>query len=200
MIYTWGRREKILIILLLIVLAVFLCYLFFHKAEPESKQASFSADEIEKRAVKPEAKIGQKISAIMVDVKGEVNRPGVFQVSKDARLYQVIEQAGGLKTTADARQVNLAAKIQDGMMIYIPRIGEQQAMLAGTLSGNEKLNLNQATEEELDQLDGLGPAKAKAIVRYREEHGIFQSVDQLKEIPGIGEKTLAKFADQLTVN
>lgn len=195
MIDTWTRREKILMILL--ILALMICGMIYFVTR-ESKQpppvpSSFTPYQ---SSVKKEKKSS---SMIVVDLKGEVNRPGIYRLPAGARLYQAIKAAGGLTALAEQKQLNLAQRLQDGSAIYIPRQGE---MVSGPVSGQEmgeqqKLNVNTATAAELEELDGLGPTRAKAIIKYREEHGPFQKVEDLQNVSGIGEKTLAKFRDQI---
>jgi competence protein ComEA len=195
MIDTWTRREKILIILL--ILAVVSCGMIYF-ATRESKQpppvsTSFTPYQ---SSIKKEKKTS---SMIVVDLKGEVNRPGIYRLPADARLYQAVKEAGGLTSQAEQKQLNLAQKLQDGIAIYIPRQGETvPAPITGSEMGeSQKLNVNTATAAELEELDGLGPTRAKAIIQYREEHGPFQKVEDLQNISGIGDKTLAKFRDQI---
>lgn len=155
----------------------------------------------------------EKAAKIVVDVKGAVNHPGVYKLSGGSRVQDAMQQAGGAAPSADVNRVNLAQPLADGMVVYIPRKGEQVpppvagatgsvpdgGTQSGTTANGGKISLNSATAEQLDQLDGIGPSKAAAIIRYREEHGPFRSVDELANVPGIGEKTLEKFRDRLTV-
>lgn len=194
MIDTWTRREKILMILL--ILAVMLCAIIYfvtrESKQPPPVQSSLAPYQ---SSIKKEKKTS---SMIVVDLKGEVNRPGIYRLPADARLYQAVKEAGGLTAQAEQKQLNLAQKLQDGSAIYIPRQGEATiAPLIGQEMGEQKLNVNTATPAELEELNGLGPTRAKAIVQYREEHGPFQKVEDLQNVSGIGEKTLAKFRDQI---
>jgi len=142
----------------------------------------------------------------VIDVKGAVAKPGVYEMPADARVRDVIARAGGLTNEADAARVNLAAKVRDEMMIYVPAKGEAAPASetagmtpeAGTGSGLQ-VAVNTATEEELMQIPGIGPAKAKAIIAYRDEHGPFQRVEDLLQVNGIGEKTLEKLKPYLLV-
>ncbi|MEH6941182.1 helix-hairpin-helix domain-containing protein [Bacillus sp. JJ722] len=143
-----------------------------------------------------------------VDVKGAVNRPGVYVASKDDRVLDVIEKAGSFTAKADRNAVNLAQRVEDQMLIYVPNVGEQppQAMSpmsvessSNEASGEGKININTASEDELQTIPGIGPAKAKAIIQYRTEKGSFSNVDELKEISGIGDKTFEKLKDQVTI-
>lgn len=138
----------------------------------------------------------------IVDVKGEVVHPGVYEIEMDARVDDVIELAGGFADQADQSVINLAQKVQDEMVILIPKKGEVAAdapSATGQSSGNEKIKLNQATQAEIETLSGIGPSKAEAIIQYREENGLFQMPEDLLEISGIGEKTLENLKDDIQV-
>jgi len=135
---------------------------------------------------------------VIVDVAGAVARPGVVRLAGPGRVIDAIAAAGGAATDADLNQVNLAAKVNDGDRIYVPRRGESPPPppTAGGSSGTPAaqagpVDLNSATPEQLDALPGVGPATAKAIVEYRTRHGLFRTVDDLLSVPGIGPAKLA---------
>lgn len=144
---------------------------------------------------------------VVVDVKGAVRRPGVYRLPDGARAYDAVRRAGGLTRRADRVGVNLAARVVDGGEVIVPsrRAGAGSAVAAaggvGGGSGEDgaplALDVNTATAEELEQLDGIGPTTAAAIVAYREEHGGFASLDELDEVSGIGEARLASIRAQL---
>ncbi len=139
-----------------------------------------------------------------VDVKGEVKKPGLYEVDKDARVKHVIDLAGGFTDEAASEHVNLAQKVSDEMVIYVPKNGEGDGFLnemptATNGQSMQKINVNKASAEELTQLNGIGPAKAEAIISYREEHGPFKSVEDLLQVNGIGEKTLENIRDDITI-
>lgn len=151
---------------------------------------------------------------ILVDIKGAVAKPGVYEVAVDARLHQLVTLAGGVTEAAEVKGVNLAAKITDQQMIYIPYKGETVSELAGTTTASsptgataskknaknqEKINLNTASLTELQGLTGIGEKKAQAIIEYRTKNGEFQSVDQLTKVDGFGEKTVEKLRDSITI-
>ena len=141
---------------------------------------------------------------ICVDVKGAVNRPGIYYLSRDSRVQEAIEAAGGQNAKADLRTVNLAKQLQDQQMIYIPVQGEQAIPTDATAGGaneggSEKVNINTANKDELQKLDGVGEKKAEKIIEYRQQHGEFKSADDLKNVNGFGDKTVAKLKDQLSV-
>ncbi|WP_249260847.1 helix-hairpin-helix domain-containing protein [Virgibacillus pantothenticus] len=138
--------------------------------------------------------------SIYVDIKGEVKRPGVYEMESEARVVDAIEIAGGFTTNADQSQVNLAQKVQDEMVIEVIAAGENGPSIVNEQSGGTvKVKINQATAEEIEALNGIGPAKAEAIVQYREEHGLFQQLEDLLNVSGIGEKTLEALEDDIQV-
>ncbi|WP_125766532.1 helix-hairpin-helix domain-containing protein [Lapidilactobacillus wuchangensis] len=150
---------------------------------------------------------------IWIEVKGAVKQPDVYQFKREIRIKDLIKRAGGLTAAADDRQLNLAAKLQDGQSIYVPEKGEQlaetdQLNKTNATSGSEtsaadpasQVDLNHADLTQLQQISGIGPKKAADIIAYREENGGFKDVEELTEVSGIGEKTLAKVRDQICVN
>ena len=132
---------------------------------------------------------------IYVHVAGRVRRPGLYRVPAAARVAQAVERAGGPTRGADVSAVNLAARVEDGQQIVLPRAGAApSAGAAGTSAAGPggaagaKLSLAQASQEQLEELDGIGPTLAKRIIEYRDANGGFRSIGELKEVEGIGEK------------
>lgn len=140
---------------------------------------------------------------MMADIKGAVVKPGVYEVREGGRVVDLIELAGGLAEDADTAAINFAMYVQDEMALYVPRIGENMnAALHGQVgeaAGKETVNLNSADSSELQTLPGIGPAKAEAIIEYRESNGPFKSIEGLKEISGIGDKTYEKLKDLISL-
>jgi len=138
---------------------------------------------------------------VIVDVKGAVGKPGVYEVQVDSRVHDVILLAGDFLENADQTQVNLAQKVQDEMIINVPKIGEASETTENNSSsnGNEKIRINDATQEELETLPGIGPSKAEAIIQHREENGLFKSGEDLLQVSGIGEKTLENLLEHIQV-
>ena len=143
---------------------------------------------------------------VFVYVCGAVNTPGVYEVDRDARVFEALESAGGMTPEASADAVNLARAVVDGEQIYVPTAEEvsQQGAGVGTESipngtAQSKVNINTASMEELMTLTGIGEAKAGSIVRYREEHGRFQSIEELMEIEGIKEGVFSKIKEDITI-
>lgn len=141
-------------------------------------------------------------TTVMIDVKGAVHRAGLYELPLGSRMNDAIEAAGGFLAEADSRSVNLAVVIMDESSIYVPLAGEETPAMQTAASGSGSpglINLNTATEAELTELPGIGPAKAAAILAYRTENGPFQEVSELTEVSGIGEKSFEKLKDLVTV-
>ncbi len=144
---------------------------------------------------------------IYVDIKGAVKVPGIYQLKNQQRIWDALALAGGVSEEADTAQVNYAQKVKDQMIIYVPKKGEPVPQSLETLQESapaqqnqeEKINLNTATEAELQTISGIGAKKAQEIIRFRDEQGPFKTVKELKNVPGIGEKTVERLKDMLTV-
>lgn len=158
------------------------------------------------------------IKRYVVHVAGAVRRPGVYRVRAPSRLIDAVQRAGGLTADADLTQVNLAARLTDGRQVIVPRLaGGTPGGTPGGASGGAgatpgaagtgaagggavpgmKLSLNAATAEQLDTLDGVGPAMAAAIIEMRTKLGGFTKIEQLDEVSGVGEKRLESLREQL---
>lgn len=145
-------------------------------------------------------------SMIYIDIAGAVQLPGVVTLSEGSRVFEAIEKAGGLLPDADVSEINQAEILLDGDFIRIPRKSDNEtADKTFHTSKNEavkssgRVNLNRAAVSELTALSGIGPATAERILEYRQEHGRFRSVDDLKNVKGIGEKKLEKIRDRVTI-
>ena len=140
---------------------------------------------------------------LVVHVAGEVRRPGVYRLRAGARVADAVRRAGGARRRADLGAVNLASELQDGRQVLVPRrVGGGAAAVAaagGAAAPGVPLDLNTATAEQLDELDGIGPATAQQIISYREAHGGFGSVEELDQVPGIGETRLAALREKVRV-
>ena len=143
---------------------------------------------------------------ITVDVKGAVKSPGIYDLPVGSRVNDAVQKAGGLTEQADSKSLNLAQKISDEALVYVPTKGEEAASqqagsgTASSTSKEKKVNLNKASLEELKQVKGLGGKRAQDIIDHRESNGKFKSVDELKKVSGIGAKTIEKLKDYVTVD
>ncbi len=157
--------------------------------------------------------------AICVYICGAVVNPGVYEVPVSSRIYELVDLAGGMTDDADTDSVNLALAVEDGDMVRIPTreetaggsaaagvVSGEQGIVSGSGTGSGgsggtsggKVNINTAGLEELTSLNGIGDAKAAAIVAYREEHGSFGSIEEIMEVSGIGEGTYDKIKEDIT--
>lgn len=135
-----------------------------------------------------------------VHICGEVEHPGVYEMEPGSRIFQAVELAGGFTAEAATDALNLAQETADGMKITVPsRTEMQMAQAPGADDGAHKINLNTATKEELMTLRGIGEARAADIIRYREEHGPFQAIEEIMNISGIKESAFLKIKDDITV-
>ena len=125
---------------------------------------------------------------LYVDVAGEVRRPGLYRVARGSRVAVAVGLAGGFTRSADSTQVNLAAPLQDGQQVIVPARGAASSSGAGGAGGKRPVSLSTASAEDLDLLDGIGPTLAQRIVQYRQAHGGFRSIDELRQVDGIGDK------------
>jgi competence protein ComEA len=151
-----------------------------HNGEINSKEAINQADEIE---------------LIEVYVSGEVNKPGIYQLENGARVYKAVELAGGTTEEADIKLFGMAQELVDGETLYIPAQGENAGLDTekgiSTMSSSRTalLNINKASAAEMaEKLNGIGPALSQRIVDYRDSHGSFTSIEEIKNVSGIGDK------------
>ena len=141
------------------------------------------------------------VNSYYVDISGAVNNPGVYKVSKDTRLVNLIDKAGGLKENEDVDAINQAAYVEDGSKIIIPELGSTETETTeatSSSSSNGKVNINQASLDELTSLPGIGAVIAQHIIDYRSSSR-FDSIDDIKNVKGIGDATYEKLKDQITV-
>ncbi len=141
-------------------------------------------------------------AVIFVDIKGEVKKPGVYQMKSGDRVKDAIEAAGGMTAEADSQKVNLAQRVEDQMVIVVPKIGEEAAVIPEGATSKEtskegKVNINTATVEELKTLKGVGEKKAEAIIEYRKKNGSFQTKEDLMKVRGIGKKLFESFEERI---
>jgi competence protein ComEA len=173
------------------------------RGEPEPQAA---------RAARPAAE-GVRLTSgsrarAAVHVAGAVRRPGVYRLADGARVQDAVRRAGGAARGADLGGVNLAAKVVDGQQVVVPRRAVAAGASGGAASGGaagasggavaaQPVSLNSATLEQLDTLEGVGPATAQKILDWRRDHGGFRSVEDLGQVPGIGPKRLAALRDRV---
>lgn len=169
-----------------------------------------SADASDDGDPSSDSKSASAASEVYVDVGGAVVTPGVYRLREGARVAQAIDAAGGLTPEADVAGLNRASRVVDGQKIYVPHVGEQQAVgdVAGSGPGvasagasvvSDLVNINTANAAELQTLTGVGPSMAQSIIDERTHNGPFTSIEDLMRVSGIGEKKFAKIKDCICI-
>lgn len=204
---SFKQKLAIGIVGVLIIVGVGVYIYWANKAEEEYDFNNFYAN------TEPDKKKG---NTIIVHITGEVKNAGIIELPEESRIADAIKKAGGVTQEADLDQVNLAFVLSDGQKIYIPSKKEKEAnegkVYITTESGNnviikdkveggkkQKVNINEAKQEDFEQLPGIGPSIAKKIIEYREQNGKFTSIDELQEVKGIGEAKLENIKEYITV-
>ncbi|QQK75800.1 helix-hairpin-helix domain-containing protein [Salicibibacter cibarius] len=153
--------------------------------------------------------IEEETTEVFIDVKGEVARPGIYEMELARRVDDAIREAGGVTEEANENAINFAQKLEDEMVVYVPHedeedyVGWEETASETSNEGEgegEKININAADETTLQQLSGVGPVTAEAIAQYREENGDFEEKSDIQNVSGIGEKTYQQLEDHIDVN
>lgn len=198
-----------------IVLFIVAMTIFFNKESPQEETIigneaemflSEKSDTSETESAINEEAVDTTTQVVYVDVKGAVQQPGVYQATPGMRLIDAVDLAGGFLISADQSQVNLALKLEDQMVVYIPHTGEEISEISQGVTTEEtteeetgKININTADTIQLQTLNGIGEKKAELIIQYREENGSFQKIEELKNVSGIGEKTFDALKDFVVI-
>ncbi|HEL9630646.1 TPA: helix-hairpin-helix domain-containing protein [Streptococcus suis] len=171
---------------------------------PQTEQTSSSQEQAEETSTEA----SEESSQLVIDVKGAVETPGLYTLEAGARVNDAVEAAGGLTSQADPKSINLAQKLSDEAVVYVASKDENISVVASTtvssaMSPEEKstslVNLNTATEADLQTISGIGAKRATDIIAYREANGGFKSVDDLNNVSGIGDKTMESIRPYVTV-
>lgn len=218
----WWRKIKIwqLIVgtcgVFLLGIAVFLLVTQQEKEDKELLIETSSTTEVtvDTKKEQEQANNKSKSSKIYVDISGAVKHPGVYQLTQGARLFDLLKQAGGLTEDAAIQTVNQAMIIQDQQKIIILTQAQAESLDTESINNNGnleeksdkkspkeagKININQADLTQLQQLSGIGEKKAQSIIDYRNENGSFKTIEDLAKVTGIGEKTVEKLRDSITI-
>jgi competence protein ComEA len=196
-------------------LAVLMFWLYGLTEEEAVPPESALVEEVPVEAVAEEVPAEEAAPVeIAIDIKGAVEMPGIYMMTSDQRVNDAINKAGGLTEKADAAALNLAQKVQDEMVVYVPAKGEDMppAISSSAPAGSGEapgasggaaegslININTADSSGLQELPGVGEAKAQAIIDYRETEGPFAAAEDLKNVSGIGDKTFEKLEPLITL-
>lgn len=226
--YEFNKKQKIIIVVIVsVIIIAFLCYIY-----TKDKSTFISSEELEVENItekETEEVKEEESQKIIVHVSGAVNKEGIVELETDSRISDAIDKAEGLAENADTKKINLAFKLEDGMKIYIPKIGEEESEKVQESTGDEtskyitsssrvvdsqenertenssgkaikgKVNINTASQTELETLPGIGPATSSKIISYREENGKFESIEELKEVSGIGDSKFENIKEFICV-
>ena len=218
------KKYKYVITIFLFMLIIF--YIVFVKVNLKSKEKNLVDNQVVINEVE-KVEVDLKDDLVYVDIKGAVKKPGVYKINSDKKIIDVITIAGGLMENANTDNINLSKKVTDEMVIIIYTDEEvKNSNIVDTVikvidkecvcpniqndgcinteindsitNVNKTININTATLEELMSINGLGEAKAKAIIKYREEYGYFKIIDDLLNVSGIGEALFEKIKEYIT--
>ena len=195
---SWSLTVKAAVIGGVILLLVGAGGLFSKKEEAVEELAVVETTAL---AEKTEVSTTQE-AVIFVDIKGAVKNPGVYQMKSGDRVKDALDAAGGLTGEADSQKVNLAQRVEDQMVIVVPKVGEEATEIPSGVTSKEaakdgKVNINTATVEELKTLKGVGEKKAEAIIDYRKKNGSFKTKEDLMKVRGIGKKLFESFQERI---
>ena len=200
--------KKIIIVGLVLIGIVFL--LIFQRLKTKNDFEEFNEENL--IIVEEEKETPKEKEYIIIHITGEVNNPGVVKIEKGSRVIDAVEKSGGLTNNADQNKINLAYILSDGQKIYIPSIydEDENAFIEEGIGQNmaeefslnklkEKININTATQTELETLTGIGPSTALKIINFRKENGNFKNIEELKNVPGIGEAKFNVIKDDICI-
>lgn len=207
-------KKNKLVFATLAVLVLTIGTIFILQKKPEAAMSDFPTISSTPVAEESEAMVevespSMENTKILVDVKGAVKNEGLYELDKSARVNDAIQAAGGFSDLADKKSVNLAKKLMDESVVYVASQGEEISVIrpasssAGQDSNSDgigKVNLNTASLAELTTISGIGEKRANDILTYRDSNGGFKTIDDLKNVPGIGDKTLENMRPYVTVD
>lgn len=212
-----SQKQKIIFIILICLMCLFILYFFytlFYQKQPflSQKEDTFLIENLIETPSSDESEVAfEKIKEdeIIVYICGAVKESKVISLKEKSRIADAIEAVGGLTDTADLTNVNLAYILEDGEKIYIPKKGEileNQTIISNSRSSSNsqssipkgKINLNKAGQAELEGIPGIGPSTALKIIQYRNENGKFSSIEDIKNVSGIGDGKFEKMKDYIT--
>lgn len=214
-----NLKTKIIIAVGAIIIAITVG-IYFYKTTKDNSEIEITEDNLTTNtAVENSNETVEENNTIVVHITGEVNYPGVVVLKEGARVVDAIEAGGGETDKADLSSLNLAYMLSDGEKIYVPNKeetsqesqereyitsakadSEQSENGAKSTGTNLKININTAKQEELTQITGVGESTAKKIIEYRTQNGKFKSIEDIKNIPGIGDSKFNAMKEEITVN
>jgi len=203
-----NKKQKIIIIIIAALMLLFIGFYIINKANnSEYIELETIENEVEENTISNEETVEQEI---IIHVTGAVKNQGIIKTNKGARIADAIDAAGGTTNEADLSKINLAYEVEDGEKIYVPNINDEinaetvtqeagENVLESNSAKSIKVNINSATQTELETLSGIGPSTALKIINYREENGEFNKIEDIKNVPGIGDVKFENLKDSICV-
>lgn len=197
-----NKNQLIIAGIIITMIIIVVIYIFSIKPQATPNYDNLEVEETSQTEEKVEE------TKIKVHIAGSVVTEGIIELEDGARVADAIKEAGGMTADANTKKINLAQKLQDGQKIYIPNQNETEEDIlenlgetieANSINTNSKVNINTATQTELELLTGIGPSIASKIISYRKENGKFKTIEDIKNVPGIGEAKFASIQEQITV-
>lgn len=209
-----NKNQKIILIIIVAFILLFIGYYIIRKSnhskyinlETELEENNNESEEIE--IIDKDEKENKEI---VIHITGAVKKQGIVKVKQGSRIADVIESAGGVTKDTDLSKINLAYVVEDGQKIYVPNINDKNIEIGiteeagdGVVEENtekktEKVNINKASQTELETLNGVGPSTALKIINYRNENGNFKSIEDIKNVPGIGDAKFESLKNEICV-
>lgn len=192
-----DKKQLIVYIGIFAIVVIVIISYILSKTEEKTNYEQLQTEETQTEEVKNTEKI-------IVHIAGSVVSEGIVELEEGARIADAIKEAGGTTTDANLKSINLAYKLQDGQKIYIPNINEEESEInlqdeKVKQNNNELININTSTQTELELLDGIGPSLAGKIIEYRNKNGKFKNIEELKNVPGIGETKYETIKNDITI-
>lgn len=200
-----SKNEKIIICIILVIIISVIGYYIYVNINNNELYIEEDDSYIEENHndVDNETSVNKNEETIIIHIAGCVENEGVYEIKKDSRISDAIDIAGGLTSDANIKSINLAQKLNDGQKIYIPNINEDIEEYTGDDTNlfeyNELININTATQTQLETLPGIGPSTADKIIQYRKENGNFKNIEDIKNVSGIGDSKYENIKDKICV-
>ena len=215
-----NKKQKIIVISILVFMVIVIIF-YLYKTLGTLNTSDFSEEnyifeddvEFKNETSNEIVTESEDTHEILVHISGQVKSEMVVTLPEGSRIKDAVDAAGGLKKEADLTNINLAYILEDGEKIYIPKKGEEiedsitssksvetsSSITSSVASKSSKININKATQSELESIPGIGPSTALKIINYREENGKFSSIEDIKNVSGIGEVKYSKMKDYITI-
>lgn len=204
-----NKNQKIILIIILILMLVFIGYYIMKK----TSNSEYISLEINENENTENTIIDEKIEEkdIIIHIAGAVKKQGIVKIKEGSRISDVIESAGGITEEADLSKINLAYSLQDGQKVYVPSVDDkenadtvtkeagQKVIEEDSTNKTKKININTASQTELETLKGIGPSTALKIINYRSENGNFKRIDDIKNVPGIGDSKFENIKNDICI-